>query len=174
MNLKLYNRVNFWEKHLILRLGMVLLISIIGACSTAPTTQHGTTGANDGIRVGDEGVSIDPFYRVPEDSAHNVSLAPQISSRATSGTVLALLSQAKTEERAGNPERAAAVVERALRIEPHNAQLWYRLALLRLQQGKLNLAKSLADKSTALAPSDVLLKSQNQTIINQVHMLQGR
>ena len=158
------------QSGLFLAIGCLLVL--FNACTT--TTEHGTTGVNDGISVGDEGVSIDPFYRVPEGQEQNVSPAPQISSKPTSGTVLALLSQAKTEERAGNSERAAAVLERALRIEPRNAQLWYRLALLRLQQGKLSMARSLAAKSTALAPNDRLLKSQNQTIINQVDMLQGR
>lgn len=160
----------------VLHRNTILLISLIflAACTSVPTTEHGTTGKNDGIMVDNEGVTIDPFYRIPEGANENVSPAPQISSKPTSGTVLALLSQAKTEERAGNSERAAAVLERALRIEPRNAQLWYRLALLRLQQGKLNMARSLATKSTALAPSDTLLKSQNQTIINQVNMLQGR
>ena len=105
-------------------LGISLLgLTLVGlqACTMTATTEHGTTGLNDGIRVDDEGVSIDPFYRVDEGQEQNVDLAPEISSNPTSGTVLALLSQAKTEERAGNSERAAAVLERALRIEPRNA-----------------------------------------------------
>ena len=61
----------------------------------------------------------------------------------------------------------------ALRIEPNNPQLWYRLALLRLQQGKLDLAKSLAAKSSALAQGDEDLQVKNRTIMEQVELLQG-
>jgi Flp pilus assembly protein TadD len=123
-------------------------------------------------------VEIDPFYQIPDkepdEQSPSMRSAPQVSSKSTSGTVLALLSQAKEQEKSGNPEKAAAVLERALRIEPKNAQLWYRLALLRLQQGQLDLARSLAAKSIALAQGDEDLKVKNRTIIEQVDLLQGR
>ena len=141
-----------------------------------------------GIKVEEEGMVIDPFYDVPETPESNLdsyqsgderypqptTTAPNISTQATSQTVLALLNQAKIQEQAGDSERAAAVLERALRIEPRNAQLWHRLALLRLQQGKLGLAESLAAKSSALAGDDDLLKRKNNTIIEQARILQGK
>jgi len=52
--------------------------------------------------------------------------------------------------------------------------LWYRLALLRLQQGQLDLARSLAAKSSALAQGDEDLQIKNRTIMEQVDLLQGR
>ncbi|WP_455212818.1 tetratricopeptide repeat protein, partial [Kaarinaea lacus] len=117
-------------------------------CATVSTPGTPTV-KDDGIEVHEQGVEIDPFYQVPdadpdERDSGSVQSAPHISSKPTSGTVLALLSQAKEQEKAGNPEKAAAVLERALRIEPNNPQLWYRLALLRLQQGQLDLARSFA------------------------------
>lgn len=154
---------------------------------------NGCTGLGDkkdsgGIQVDDEGLIIDPFYDVPETPESNLDSypdgderypqpsveAPNISTKPTSQTVLALLNQAKIQEQAGNSERAAAVLERALRIEPKNAQLWHRLALLRLQQGKLGLAESLAQKSSALARDDDLLKRKNKTIVDQARILQGK
>jgi tetratricopeptide (TPR) repeat protein len=150
------------------------LLVIHGCATVSPTSSP--TVKDDGIEVHDEGVDIDPFYQIPDKDPEDRASrsAPQVSSKATSGTVLALLSQAKEQEKSGNPEKAAAVLERALRIEPNNAQLWYRLALLRLQQGQLDLAKSLAAKSSALAQGDEGLQVKNRTIMEQVDLLQGR
>jgi tetratricopeptide (TPR) repeat protein len=156
----------------------LLALLLIHGCATV--SPPGTpTVKDDGIEVHEEGVEIDPFYKVPdvdpeERNSDSIRSAPYISSKPTSGTVLALLSQAKEQEKAGNPEKAAAVLERALRIEPNNPQLWYRLALLRLQQGQLDLAKSLAAKSSALAQGDEDLQVKNRTIMEQVDLLQGR
>ena len=159
---------------------MLLLVSLIlmPGCATTPGSSQPTV-KDDGIQVHEEGVEIDPFYKIPDaDPEENppdfMRHAPQVSSNRTSGTVLALLSPAKEQEKAGNPEKAAAVVERALRIEPKNPELWYRLALLRMQQGQLDLAKSLAAKSSALARGDAELQRKNQTIMEQVDLLQGR
>ncbi len=153
-------------------LGLLLIHGCATVSPPAPTVE------DDGIQVHEEGVEIDPFYKVPDADqdypSSSVRSAPQISSNPTSGTVLALLSQAKEQEKSGNPEKAAAVLERALRIEPKNPQLWYRLALLRLQQGQLDLARSLAAKSSALAQGDEDLQIKNRTIMEQVDLLQGR
>lgn len=156
-----------------------IILALVAALSACATGSHNRTStAEDGIQVHDEGVAIDPFYKVPDSegdihSQGSMGDAPHISSNPTSGTVLALLTQAKQQEKAGNPEKAAAVLERALRIEPKNPQLWYRLALLRLQQGELDLARSFANKSIALAQGDDELQAKNRTIIEQVELLQG-
>ena len=148
-----------------------LILLIVNGCASVQKTPGSTTVDDDGIGVHDEGVEIDPFYKVPD--AESGDDASHISTKPTSGTVLALLSQAKEQEKAGNPEKAAAVLERALRIEPRNAELWYRLALLRLEQGQLDLAKSFAAKSSALAQGNEELQLKNRTIIEQVELLQG-
>lgn len=134
---------------------------------------------DDGLVVGNDGeMKVDPFYQVPEtdessehggyrnSGGYNTSSAPN-------QTVLALLSQAKRQEQAGQPERAAAVIERALRIDPKNAELWHRLALLRLQQGQYSLAASLAAKSNALAANNPSLQRKNDTLIRQTKILRG-
>ncbi len=156
----------------------VLGLLLVHGCATVGQPSPPTV-KDDGIEVHEQGVEIDPFYKIPdadpeENPPNFISQAPQVSSKPTSGTVLALLSQAKEQEKAGNPEKAAAVLERALRIEPKNPQLWYRLALLRLEQGQLDLAKSLAAKSSALAQGDADLQMKNRTIMDQVDRLQGR
>lgn len=91
----------------------------------------------------------------------------QDTSRATSS----LLAKVDTQEEAQNWERAAALLERALRIEPRSAQLWHRLAQIRLQQGQYHLAASLAQKSNSLAGDDVQLKEKNIRLLKQARAL---
>ncbi|MGD8560201.1 MAG: tetratricopeptide repeat protein [Gammaproteobacteria bacterium] len=86
----------------------------------------------------------------------------------TSRTVLALLDRASQQQQSGQPEKAAAILERALRIEPRNARLWHRLALIRFQQGQYTQAESLAAKSSTLAQGDWHLKQKNAELIEQV------
>src|SRR3954468_96652 len=67
------------------------------------------------------------------------------------GAVIALFDNAKTDAASGKLDTAAASLERALRIEPHNPALWHELARLRLQQRQPEQAASLAAKSNGLA-----------------------
>lgn len=158
-----------------LRLINILLFSLVLALSACtPFSRR----SGEGLVVEDGKVAIDPFYSVPESEQSSESGGYRNSggyntSDAPNQTVLALLAQAKRQERAGQPERAAAVIERALRIAPKNAELWHRLALLRLQQGQYALAASLAKKSNALAANDADLQRKNDTLIRQSHILRG-
>ncbi|MCK4587211.1 MAG: tetratricopeptide repeat protein [Gammaproteobacteria bacterium] len=91
----------------------------------------------------------------------------QDTGRATSS----LLAKVDIEEEVQNWERAASLLERALRIEPRNAQLWHRLAQVRLQQGQYYLAASLAQKSSALAGDDIQLQEKNTRLQKQARAL---
>ena len=61
--------------------------------------------------------------------------------------------------------KAIALLERALRIEPGNALLWHQFAQVRLQQSNWQQAIALARKSNALAGNDQVLKSRNWAVI---------
>ncbi|HHS83734.1 MAG TPA: tetratricopeptide repeat protein [Gammaproteobacteria bacterium] len=92
---------------------------------------------------------------------------PPRPARPANSTVLALLSDARTLADSGNLAAAAANLERAIRIDPRNAQLWNRLAHVRLKQKKYSLAASLAAKSNSLAAGDSTLLNDNLAIIEQ-------
>jgi tetratricopeptide (TPR) repeat protein len=66
------------------------------------------------------------------------------------GAALALLDTAKQELSAGRPEQAAALIERALRIDPRNPTLWHYLSLARLELGDSAQAEAMAAKSRSL------------------------
>lgn len=87
--------------------------------------------------------------------------------------VVALMSQADASSKQGDLETAVATVERALRIEPRNAVLVYKLAALRLEQNKPGLAIDLAKKSALLASNDKGLKKSCWLLIADARKLQG-
>lgn len=71
---------------------------------------------------------------------------------ARTGAAVASLSRAASDEaRAGRFDAAAATLERAIRIRPDDAELWTRLAEVRLRQGQPRQAESTALKAAGLA-----------------------
>ncbi len=97
---------------------------------------------------------------------------PNIPSEPFSPPVLALVSEAEQNTQAGQYESAAVKIERALRIDPRNAQLTYKLASIRLKQEQPRLAEDLAKKAALLAGSDRSLKKQIWILIAESRRLQ--
>ncbi|MGZ8222776.1 MAG: hypothetical protein ACXWT0_14105 [Methylobacter sp.] len=89
-----------------------------------------------------------------------------------SPAVGALVSVAKQNSKSGDLDSAAASIERAIRIEPRNATLFYKLALLRLEQSKPRLAEDLAKKSALLASTDNTLKKHCWLLIAHAREIQ--
>jgi len=89
-----------------------------------------------------------------------------------SPVVGALVSAANQNTKAGDLDSAAGAIERAIRIEPRNATLFYKLALLRLQQSKPRLAEDLAKKSALLASTDNTLKKHCWLLITHAREIQ--
>ena len=88
--------------------------------------------------------------------------------------VVALLTEAEGHARAGRGEQASASLERALHIDPGNALLWHRLAVIRWQQGQWNQAVALAGKSNALSGGSYKLQSANWEIIARAYEALGQ
>ncbi len=88
--------------------------------------------------------------------------------------VTSLLAKADTRAQAGEWGQAAALLERALRIEPRNAWLWHHLATVRFQQKRYAQAVSLANKSSSLAPGDAALQEKNRRLVEEVRQAADR
>lgn len=99
------------------------------------------------------------------DSGPDAASEEMGATQDTGRAVSTLLAKVEIQESQAHWERAAALLERALRIEPRNAQLWHRLAKIRLQQGRYAMAESLAQKSNSLAKDDEALKRRNAELI---------
>jgi tetratricopeptide (TPR) repeat protein len=113
---------------------------------------------------------IIPKPATPPASDLGIKGKPEGSARtppASSGpAVVALLNRAKSLANSGEGEQAAAMLERALRIEPRNPWLWHRLAVLRLQQGEWRQALELATKSNTLSNDYPRLLMGNWKVIS--------
>lgn len=79
--------------------------------------------------------------------------------------VVALLDESDRKLRSGEHEAAAAAVERALRLSPSNATLWYRLGIIRADQGRWSQAEAMAQKSLSLSGNDPRLQEDNWKLI---------
>ncbi len=86
----------------------------------------------------------------------------------TTGPAQVLLNQAHAEAQAGALQRAIALVERAVRIEPRNAYVWHRLAQLQLAAGNRAKAKQFARRSNQFAGENRSLKRANHRLIEQI------
>ena len=89
--------------------------------------------------------STEPAQDVPVAPADEV--APDNAQSAT----LALLNQSSQAESSGDHVEAVAYVERAIRLNPRQADLWLRLAALHLSQQAPEAAIQYANKSISLA-----------------------
>lgn len=68
---------------------------------------------------------------------------------------------------------AAAILERAIRIQPKNPELWHVLALARLRQNQPGQAEDLAKKSNLLAKNHAAITKLNWQVIAEARRQQG-
>lgn len=114
------------------------------------------------------------IIKQPTDTIQNQNPFPnQMPKQASSPAVVALLDQAESSSRAGQLDAAAAKIERALRIEPRNANSIYKLAEIRMQQGKPRLAEDLSKKADILSSGDSGLKRKIWILIADARQRQG-
>jgi Tetratricopeptide repeat len=128
---------------------------------TPPRQMPSTAEKRDEVPPSEHKPSAAPQPAPPPESRVSEPVPPP------SQAVVALLDTADQRARAGNLDSAAAILERALRLEPHDPRLWHRLAKLRLQQGQFGQAASLAAKSNALAGNNRPLQASNWDTIAQ-------
>jgi predicted Zn-dependent protease len=150
----------------------VPLFLLLSACSTAPSRPlppviDGKTGER--VPEPPPGPAPGVPYEMP-DKPVAVPVPPVTSA---GGAVVALLDQADSYHRSGDSNNEAAVVERALRIDPNNASLWNRLAAIRLDQGRPQQAEQLALKSNALAGTDRALQARNWRLVARARWSQN-
>lgn len=106
-----------------------------------------------------------PSAAPPAPPAPRPPAPPPEISRQGNQAVVALLDSASQYVKSGELDKAAASLERALRIEPRNAGIWHDLAQIRLHQHQYQQAESLATKSNSLAGSNNSLRARNWRLI---------
>jgi hypothetical protein len=110
-------------------------------------------------------VEVDPYAAIPENSSTNVK--PSIletSGSEMSPAVESLMLGAKADIAIGKSESAMSKLERGLRIDSGNPQLWYLLAKAHYLQADYQQTISMAKKSIRLSTVDDLI-AQNWKLI---------
>ena len=128
-----------------------VLAALLAGCATAPEPAKGPEPAPPPEA---QQLPAPPPERVPPPRAETTAVA-------------GLMESARADTAAGRLPNAAATLERALRIEPRNAQLWHDLAEIRLRQRDYGQVESLAARSNTLAGSDASLRAANQRLIDE-------
>lgn len=87
--------------------------------------------------------------------------------------VAALLEGAREAEEARQYGRAAAMLERALKVDPRDPRLWHRLAVVRHRQGRHAEAEALALRSLSLRSRDRDLDARSWQVVAAARRAQG-
>ncbi len=109
----------------------------------------------------------------PEEPKKPEELVPLETFAPQSPAVGSLVMAANENGQSGNLDSAVSSIERAIRIEPRNATLYYKLAVLRLKQSKPRLAEDIARKAALLAVNDNTLKKHSWLLIANARELQN-
>ena len=176
-------------QHGIAILGMVVLAGcsvqggMVAPVEDRTVGNHSSRG-NEAIRQNESvqqgGPEIKPYIATPvspepipasiipptttQDSSKPVKNSPAINS---------LVGIANTSIQGGQYDKAANSLERALRHDPQNAELWSRLAEVNLLQHDYKQAESKALKSNALVNGDKSLMAANWRLISKARRLRG-
>jgi tetratricopeptide (TPR) repeat protein len=90
--------------------------------------------------------------------------APRPSSDASSASD-ALVAQSRAQRAAGSVPAAKASLERALRLDPNNAEIWIELGELELSVGNRAQAATMARKALTLTGRDVRLAARAERLL---------
>lgn len=162
-----------------MRLALMSLAVILGACAS-PSGQYERSWPQPAppVVVPPTPPPVAP-PTVPRAPQPIVPVKPALpdyprSAEAISGqAVTSLMKQAREAKAAGEPEKAAGSLERALRIEPRNYFVWSMLAQVYLDQKQYEQAVSVAGKSNSLARGNVYVELENWRTISNALSAQG-
>jgi tetratricopeptide (TPR) repeat protein len=149
-----------------LNLCFVVMLLAVQGCST-------TTSTSAPRPVVEKGSSAPVTTETPALVAPVQEKARKAAVSRQPPAVLALLEHAEQQANDGDLESSAASLERAIRINPGSAVLWYHLATLRLAQGEALQAEQLAVKSNSLAPGNTVQQARNWTLIAESRRQRG-
>lgn len=98
---------------------------------------------------------------------------PADAGQAVPAPVVELVAEAQQASAAGDHERAASLLERAVGIAPRSPVLWQNLAVVRFRQGRFADAENLALRSIDLAAADAELRRRNWQLVAEARRRLG-
>jgi len=113
---------------------------------------------NQAVPTEQTGVLPSDLAPPPPEPPPPMVFAPLQTFAPMSPAVGALVLAANKDSQKGSYDTATTTLERAIRIEPRNAALYYKLAVIKLDQSKPRLAEDLAKKALSIVGKDNQLK----------------
>ena len=154
------------------RPGWLLLLSCFGvlsACGSNPVTPTQPPVIEDHSRP-----AKSRQQPVEQKHAYAKTYAyPSSATGAGNSAIADLRDKARIKADQGQLNQAAALLERALRIQPRDAWVWNQLADIRLRQKRYPQAESLARKSNSLAGQQYDLLARNWEMIARARKESG-
>ena len=95
-----------------------------------------------------------------QESVAPAAPLPAAELRARSPAVNALLAKARSDRAEGNPEKAMVSLERALRIEPQDPELWLELAAAAFDKEDFQVSAEFADRAGRMAGNNEELRRE--------------
>lgn len=120
--------------------------------ATVPQSNYGGTTAAS--------VPAQPVAQAPVAAPTAQAPAPAAGNNA----VKTLLEDARKAVSENRLDKAASSLERAVRLEPRNASIWYDLAQIRLHQKNYAAAEQMANKSISFTQNEELIQRNRQII----------
>jgi tetratricopeptide (TPR) repeat protein len=100
----------------------------------------------------------------PRPTTNSPVLVPRPQSDASSASSL-LLEQSRVQRAAGSLPAARASLERALRLDPNNPEVWIEIGELELQSGNNAQAATMARKALTLTGRDFRLNARAERLL---------
>ncbi len=152
-------------------IGIVALMVLTGCASNKAVVREPAPVAAPVVPVPAPAVvvpRIEPAPTLPPPPPEPLPepLAPEKPVPAT--PVSSLLASVQAAVAAGDLDRGAALSERALRISPRDAQLWYQLALIRYRQNRVEDAAGAARRALSMAARDQVLLAAINTLLQEL------
>jgi len=111
-------------------------------------------------------VDVDPYARIPENSSSKGMTPPAPPVFKSSSAVKSLMIRARADLVVGNSQSAITKLERGLRIESQNPNIWHLLAKAHYDQSDYQQSITMAKKSIRYADNDDLI-SKNWKLIQK-------
>ena len=143
---------------------MAVLALVVTACSTAPTAPTGTAEPESA-----DSQDVEKRVREPaRKDSDGVQVFPL-----RNPAVEELIKEADGAERSGDLDQAAVLLERALRIQPHNPETLQHMAEVQLQKKDYEQALTFATRSYDIGPRVGEICSRNWRTISVAQEYMG-
>lgn len=158
-------------------LGLFLVVTLLAGCASGPGSIYVPAGGGDQSRSAapdsDEKAAPAPQPQVSEPSAPDPAPRYQDESEALSPAALSLIQKADSLLRAGNPQGAISQLERAQRISPRSAEVYFHLAQAYAGMQRYGAGEQFARKGLSLAGNNTGLQRQGWMLLADIRRASG-